>query len=52
MINKDFIEFVKSEVLYNTNEFIPLHPPVFRGNEKNISTTVLMLLLYRVWGNM
>lgn len=34
MNNKDFVEFVKSSELYNTNEFLPLHAPVFRGNEK------------------
>lgn len=30
----NFIDFVRSEKFYNTDEFIPLHAPVFRGNEK------------------
>jgi hypothetical protein len=34
MKNRDFIELVKSSELYDTEEFIPLHAPVFRGNEK------------------
>lgn len=29
-----FIEFARSKELYNTQDFIPLHAPVFRGNEK------------------
>jgi aminotransferase in exopolysaccharide biosynthesis len=33
-----FIDFVRSEELYNTDEFIPLHAPVFRGNEKKYLT--------------
>lgn len=31
---KEFVSFVKSIELYDTEEFIPLHAPVFRGNEK------------------
>ncbi len=34
MNNQDFIKRVRSSDLYNTEEFIPLHAPVFRGNEK------------------
>ena len=34
MINQRFINLVKGPELYNTDEFIPLHAPVFRGNEK------------------
>ncbi len=34
MNNKKFIDLVKGPDLYNTDEFIPLHAPVFRGNEK------------------
>lgn len=30
----DFIEFVQSEAMYNSKDFIPLHAPVFKGNEK------------------
>lgn len=29
-----FINFVRSKELYNTEDFIPLHAPVFPGNEK------------------
>lgn len=31
---KEFIDFVRSSEMYNTTEFIPLHAPVFKGNEK------------------
>ncbi len=33
-IFKEFVSLVKGKDLYNSEEFIPLHPPVFRGNEK------------------
>ena len=29
---KEFVQFVRE--LYQTNDFIPLHAPQFRGNEK------------------
>lgn len=32
---KSIVEFVRD--VYKTNEFIPLHAPVFNGNEKNMS---------------
>lgn len=33
-IFQDFVDFVRSSDMYNTTEFIPLHAPVFCGNEK------------------
>ena len=33
MINDQIISFIKES--YNTNSFIPLHEPRFKGNEKN-----------------
>ena len=32
MINDQIISFIKES--YNTNSFIPLHEPRFKGNEK------------------
>lgn len=34
MNNQKFIDFVRSESLYNTLDFVPLHAPIFKGNEK------------------
>ena len=38
--------------LFGTDEFVPLHAPLFIGNEKNILQNALILLLFRVWANL
>lgn len=44
---REFIDFVRN--VYNTpTDFIPLHEPRFRGNEKKILLIVLTLHLFPV----
>lgn len=39
--------------LFGTDEFVPLHAPLFIGNEKkNTLQNVLILLLSRVWASL
>lgn len=38
--------------LFGTDEFVPLHAPLFIGNEKNTLQNALILLLSRVWASL
>ena len=42
----DFVSFVKD--IYGTSDHIPLHAPIFDGNEKNTSLKQLTQHLYPV----
>lgn len=46
----DITTFIHS--LFGTDEFVPLHAPLFIGNEKNTLQNVLILLLSRVWASL
>ena len=41
----DFIKLVRE--IHKTKEFIPLHAPVFVGNEKNTSMMLLIALMFQ-----
>lgn len=46
----DITTFIHS--LFGTDEFVPLHAPLFIGNEKNTLQNALILLLSRVWASL
>ena len=48
--NLAVINFIKK--IYSNKKFIPLHEPIFLGNEKNMLMNVLNLLLFLQWVNL